>query len=110
MGKHVQMGEIRGVREERAVGPGGGHTLFVIIWYLEGLGVCVNDILAKIWIAYLRVSFPGGRVNGRRVGEGVESRLMRQRQECLADGRIDGQICERADGSAKLRKGWQSEW
>ena len=44
-------------------------------------------------------------MDGRRVGEGVESRLTRQWQECLADGRIDRQICERADRSAELRKG-----
>ena len=79
--------------------------VIIILWYLEGLGVCVNYILAQIWIAYLKVSFPGGRVDGRRVGEGVESRLTRQRQGCLAYGRIDRQICERADESVELRKG-----
>ena len=41
-----------------------GHTLFVLLWYLEGLCVCVNYILAQILIEYLMVSFPGGRVDG----------------------------------------------
>ena len=44
-------------------------------------------------------------MDGSRVGEGVESRLTRQRQGCLADGRIDRLICEQADESAELRKG-----
>ena len=44
----------------------------------------MNYILAQIEIAYLWVSFPGGRVGGRRVGEGVESRLTRHQQGCLA--------------------------
>ena len=109
-GKHVQVGEITMVDGTDSVwglvwfGPkrGGGRsgerwgrTLFVIIWYLEGLCVCVNYILAKTWIAYLRVTFAGngrsiimcagGRGRGTRVGEGVESRLTTKRQRCLAD-------------------------
>ena len=74
-------GSVRGVgSEERGGRSRVGHTLFVLIWYLEGLGVCVNYILAQILIEYLMVSFPGGWVDGRRVNEGVEIRLTRKRQ------------------------------
>ena len=34
-----------------AVGPGEGRTLFVIIWYLEGLCVCMNKPKLRLHIS-----------------------------------------------------------
>ena len=80
-----------------------GHTLFVIIWYLEGLGVCVNYILAQIWIAYLRVSFPGGQVDGRRVGE--EQMTVERADWLVGHGRKAGRQSGRsADGQTGAGK------